>query len=172
MRTASTLAAAVAVGVCGCLIAGCTPSRGLDIPRDPYATPDPLTTPSNTALVALLAPAKPGKLLTQTPAHALSMPWHLLDISADGTVVDVIYAQGNGGCVLPAGFAIAQTADAVVLEAVSTTDTRQQACADVFRSGRATITLPTPVGGSTGTALEHAKVDGAWDSPVYFADFD
>ncbi|MCL2514682.1 MAG: hypothetical protein FWD85_07155 [Microbacteriaceae bacterium] len=174
MSAAKVLATTITLVAAGCLVAGCAQSRGLDIPLDPQASPDPLTAPTDAAVVASLPPAQAEGLLSSAPRDPVSMPWRFLGLSADGRTVDVVYAAGDGGCVTHAGFAVAQTADTVVVEAISTDGGAHlppgHGCADVYKTGRATITLPAAVGPGTSTSLEHAAVDGRWSNPAFLGD--
>ena len=86
-----------------------------------------------------------------------SMPWRF--VSLDGKVLRVVWATGDGACVLPQGFAVTYTKTSVELWALSKTDTSQAACPARLMLGAAAVRLAQPL---NGRALVHAPTDPQW----------
>jgi hypothetical protein len=114
---------------------------------------------------ASLGAAKPAVALGSSQTHGLtSMPWRFVGFRDDGRAVDVILVTGDGTCVTSVGVAVSESADRVVLAALSRTDKSQKACPSRLELARELVSLKAPIGQR---ALYHAPVSSAWNSPGY-----
>lgn len=164
-RWTTGLAAAVVLAVMTLIGTGVySTTRGRSHPAGPaainvvQAMRDPLTPNVDWRERAAL-PAKIVPVPSAGDSASSSMPWKFQSLSADGRVLTIVYAAGDGSCTTPVGIAVEQTSTYVALEPISWTDRTQQACPSVFVPGRAVITLDTPLGTR---ALLHPQVDQKW----------
>jgi hypothetical protein len=157
-------------------LAGCTattpaPAISAAQPSPSPTTPgsaivvDPLT-PDHSGWVGALPPPTAGKLLPAVQAQVdMSMPWKFLEFGPNRSTIQVAYVQGDGDCVSPQGFYVAQLRGNVVVAAVSKS-ANAQSCGNAVVVRRATLSLPVAIAG--GVQLEHAPVDPDFSSPNFF----
>ena len=149
----AVLTAALMSALCGC--ASAAPGTGT-------ASPSPLVVDS---MDSMHPPWAAGMQVTEvTPnlssedAESLtSLPWRFVSLDAQRLLL--IYAAGDGSCVLPRGFAVTYTKTSVEVWALSKTDTHQAACPARLEMGMAAVRLAEPL---DGRALVHAPTDSQW----------
>lgn len=144
------------VGVGGFAVLRVTDSQG-----GLSGTPDPMASQTPGWAVSSSSPNVP--LLDAEHASGLtSMPWKFVGLTPDVQGVDVIYAQGDGSCVMPVGFQVETMGQDVEVWAWSRTDAKQQACPSVLKHARGTVRLDEPIGTRR---LLHGPVDSNWAQP-------
>jgi hypothetical protein len=127
---------------------------------------DALTPYSTPQIVHLPDPVPAVEVAAGDAASGVSMPWKFLGFAEGNDVATVAYVGGDGDCTTPAGFYVHQVGNDVILEAVSKTAFGRTACADRLVMARATLRLPTSIGGAV--RLVHAAVDASWNSTNFF----
>jgi hypothetical protein len=100
--------------------------------------------------------------IRNVPENAISMPWKYLDMNSAKTVVQVLFAAGDGYCVRPLGVALLTRAQGVTLIILSTR-APAYACPASLRAEYGTVRLDRPLGSQ---ALLHAPVDPAWPGAI------
>lgn len=168
------LSAALVLGVAS--ITGCTAAR----PPSPAPSFQPSPTPTIPGSAIVLDPLIPdasgwvgalpspttGKLLPPAQAQVgMSMPWKFIGFGSNHSLIQVAYVEGDGDCVLPEGFYIAELHGDVVVAAVSR-NTGAQSCSGAVVIRRAWLNLPLVVTGNV--SLQHAPVDPNFSSSNFF----
>lgn len=144
----------VLVSLVGCAPGG-THDPGLDYVT--AATADALRSVSVPPDLAARI-TRPVHLVADPPAQgATSMPWRL--VSYDGTEVRIVFAAGDGDCVLPHGVQVLQTGAAVMLTVWSRTNVSRTSCPSLFVGGEGTVTLDALLGSRQ---LVHARLSRSW----------
>lgn len=119
--------------------------------------------PDTAGWLTQLAAPKPASTATpEQTAAGLSLPWKFVKFGTDRRTVEVVYAKGDGWCVLPVGFSVTRDGGNVLVTAVSRS-TGHPDCPAVLKVGSAWLRLPLAITGKV--KLEHAPVDSGWNSP-------
>ncbi|WP_426515105.1 hypothetical protein ACPPVQ_10825 [Diaminobutyricibacter sp. McL0618] len=96
-------------------------------------------------------------LSREEAASFTSMPWRF--VALEGDVLRMVFAAGDGACVLHRGFSITSTKTLVEVRVLSVTDTSQTARPSRLELGAADVTLTEPL---DGRALVHSPTDPQW----------
>jgi hypothetical protein len=127
----------------------------------PAATPavtDPLTAATGTP--EAIRVTRSDLLPARVTAGLTSVPWRLTGVSADGRIITIDASRG-GGCTVPRGFSLTQTAESVeIWSFVKTVRSVGSArCPDTVAHGSFSFTLAAPLGSRH---LLHPPYDHDW----------
>lgn len=171
--TAVTVVTVVTVTL-GC--SGCgRPTPSSDAPSDnsgPSATSStsvttvPLDPPPDAVVVGFPAATR-ANVLSSPPEAGVSLPWHTVARTPDGTMLDLVYIAGSRGCDRWVGFTVAETADSVTIGGWASRASNTPACGGPLVTGRALVPLSKPLGTRV---LRHPAVDRSYSSPYYFSE--
>lgn len=160
--TSSLVAFLLLVG-CGGKASVPPPSPGEPLPTASWTDP---ARPDHSGWIKSLPPATNAAIVSARDAkHLVSMPWHFIGISTDGSTLDVAYLAGDDGCLKPVGFTVTRSGKDINVQALSKRVSGDEGCADVAVIKQAHLKLP---GALTGSAhLVHSPIDPAYTGNVF-----